>query len=72
MDNTRPSMKNSLEKRYGTQHIGGAFDAKVLPVANDSTPMLEEKYTKQSSMYVKGLDTTNYSDAIVKTKSVSQ
>jgi hypothetical protein len=58
-NNKRESLNTDLEKRYTNQHTGGAFDAKNIPPF-DSNPVLETKYKKQSSLYVKGLDTTKY------------
>ena len=60
MDNIRPSLTEDLETRYAKSHTGGAFDAKILP-KKEASPALEDRYNKQSSMYVQGLDTKKYS-----------
>ena len=72
----RESLNKSLEERYATQHIGGAFDAKK--ATPDIFGQLEKDWTKPGfasrgeeglgiegikkgkSLYLNGLDTKRY------------
>jgi len=52
----------TLETRYATSHVGGAFDAKNIQLPKTLPKALEDamwrKYT--GSLYIEGLDTTPY------------
>ena len=63
MANSRDSLGETLEGRYATEHVGGAFNAKVIPKPRPSA-QIESDATmgrkEPDSLYAEGLSTERY------------
>lgn len=70
-DSSRPSMSKTLEQRYASQKVGGAFDAKAAGTAhvNNLSDEFSDGFTKggsetnlpkKESVFLKGHSTKKY------------